>query len=60
MTDQEIADALTYARLLDEHPDEQTIHHAMYMLRKRSGLPPPSFDEFRIRLREYRKLSNYH
>ena len=35
----------------DEEPDEQEIHHALFMLRKAFGLEAPSFDALRIALK---------
>jgi hypothetical protein len=34
-----------------EEPDEQEIHHALFMLRKAFGLDAPSFDAMRIALK---------
>jgi hypothetical protein len=36
----------------DEEPDEQEIHHALFLLRRVRGLEAPSFDALRIALRK--------
>lgn len=35
----------------DEEPDEQEIHHALFMLRRAFGRDAPSFDSLRIALK---------
>ena len=35
----------------DEEPDDQEIHHALFMLRRAFGREAPSFDSFRIALK---------
>jgi len=36
----------------EEEPDEQEIHHALFLLRKARGLEAPSFDALRIALKK--------
>ena len=36
----------------DDEPDEQEIHHALFLLRKARGLEAPSFDTLRVALRK--------
>lgn len=35
-----------------DEPDEQEIHHALFLLRRARGLDAPSFDSMRIALRK--------
>jgi hypothetical protein len=35
----------------EEEPDEQEIHHALFLLRRARGLEAPSFDALRVQLR---------
>jgi hypothetical protein len=36
----------------EEEPDEQEVHHALFLLRKARGLEAPSFDTFRVALKK--------